>query len=154
VNFPILLTRRFFERELRTVTDGTQTHLAGLLYKVLNALQDYKAESERSLATLTILCERVSSFGADDQRLTEWVPSCLGAEGWLWPGQSLDLILQPYVPVRNLRWFVSGHPEIVVELMIVGNEQVSAGTGGTKHGDWQGTCSPATRIRCTLRRAR
>jgi hypothetical protein len=107
-----------------------------------------------ALATLTILCERPQRKAeqAPPHSEYDWVPSCLGGELFLSPGESSRLILQPQFPIRNLRWFVSGDPAIVLEGLVIGNQHTSACRGGTKYGDWQGTVAPGCNITAELRR--
>lgn len=142
-----------------------EARLVHRLRDVLDALTAIHHAAAPALATVTVLCEVWQHGIARDSGFVgggvphhadagHWVPSVLGAEGFMFEGASLDLQIIPQRPTRNFRWFVSGHPEIVCEAFIVGNEHGNAGYGGTKYGEFQTECRIGNRITVRLERKR
>lgn len=156
MKLPRLLTRDVFER----AETRLQTRFDSLFMRLDSLGAMFCAELARpKLATMTILCERqrLSMGRSEEPRrlhadVTEWVPTCLGGEVWIRPRETQTLVLYPQYLVRNLRWFVSGDPEIVVESLKVGPEVTDAGFGSLKFGDWQGVCNLGTHITATIAR--
>jgi hypothetical protein len=91
------------------------------------------------LATLTVLCER-------HEHGEKWVPTFMGEEVWLAPGEHHCIQILPQVQVRNFRWYISGGPDVVVEGVTIGNEYMGAAFGAGKCGDIERVCNLGTRI--------
>jgi hypothetical protein len=134
-----MLEERFVMRQ-RGVVDG----LTFLRNEVSSAI------SGPALATVTVLCERAQGAGLNGEPAERWVPSVLGGEVFLHPGQSAMIPLMPQLTTRNYRWFVSGHPDIVCTAFTVGNESAHAAYGGTKFGEFEGMCRLGNQIRVSL----
>lgn len=146
--------RLFDLRELKSEFSQTRELVRAEIRSLLDTLEQ-KQRARPVLATLTILCEQrrhpiwracgcgdpTGSCGCARFRVAgeeadagEWEETCLGGETWVQDWATADIVITAHRRLRNLRWFLSGDPDLGIASLQVGGQLVGVG----KFGSWGG----------------
>jgi hypothetical protein len=113
-------------------------------YEVLTAREPY-------LACVTFMGD---TFDEDPRGLdlspSQLIPTAFGAEEFISPGETKTLSVPVHRHVGHITYFVSGHPNIVIIAITVGNDHQTVNSNGIKFGRFRKAIQPGVFLHVTL----
>ena len=100
---------------------------------IIDACYEVLTNREPYLACVTFMGE---TFRGDYLSRHELIPAAFGAELFISPGEHKHVAIPVQWPVGRISYFVSGHPNIVITSIAVGNDHQLPNTDGVKFGNF------------------
>lgn len=106
------------------------SHIRSSLFDDMRTWRDQQAAAYASRPALA--CVTIDCVAMEGDRAT---PSVVGGEIFVRPNATSTIRVHVMRQLKLKRYFLSGHPNLVIERFRVGNTSVESASGGTKFGD-------------------
>lgn len=118
---------------------------------IIDACYEVLTNREPFLACVTFMGE---TFDEDPRGLdlspSQLIPAAFGAELFISPGEHKHVAIPVHRPVGRITYFVSGHPNIVITSIAVGNDHQLSNTDGVKFGRFKKAIEPGVHLNVNI----